>query len=69
MIINGLIHKIQDIDTSFLLQIKYYDNPPLKLYYLIYGVIKCLGHKIKYAQFSEIIKMKTGFSLKRKAVS
>lgn len=52
-----------------LLLAKYYENPPLKLYYLIFTVIKSLGHKINYQQYSQIIQKKTGYLLKRKTAT
>lgn len=48
-------------------KIKYFENPPLKLYYLIFAVIKTLGHKINFLQYSDIIHNKTGYLMKRKA--
>jgi hypothetical protein len=48
-------------------RMKYSENSPLKLYYLIFAVLKALAHKINYLQFSHIIENKTGYLMKRKA--
>jgi hypothetical protein len=38
----------------------------MKLYYLIFAVIKALGHKISFMDYYQVIKNRTGFILKRK---
>jgi hypothetical protein len=48
---------------------KYYENPPVKLYYIIFALIKSLGHKINYFQYSDVVGKKTGYLLKRKAAT
>jgi hypothetical protein len=55
------------VDGELLRRIRYSENVPLKMYYLIFAVLKNLRHKINYLEFSKIIKEKTGYLMKRKA--
>lgn len=64
-----LLGRVEGVDGRFLLRIRYSENAPLKLYYLIFAVLKSLAHKINYQQFSDIIQRKTGYLMKRKAAA
>lgn len=65
-IIENLLKKIESVDREVLEKLKYFENPPLKLYYLIFAVLKGLGRKINFIAYNEIIQNKTGYLLKRK---
>jgi hypothetical protein len=66
LIIDRLVLKLEAVSRKVLILCKYYENPPLKIYYIIFGLLKSLGHKISYFQYSEIVRNKTGYLLKRK---
>lgn len=54
------------MDEQLLLRINYGEESELKLYYLIFAVLKSLKHKITFPQYSAVIKRQTGYSIKRK---
>jgi hypothetical protein len=66
-IVESLLKKIDSVQREMLEKIKYFENPPIKMFYLIFAVLKSLGHKINFLQYSEIVLSKAGYILKRKA--
>lgn len=57
------------MDEQLLQRIRYEEKPPLKLYYLIFAVLKSLKHKISYLEFSKIVLEKANHIMKRKAAA
>ena len=66
LILRGLISKFEDIPQSTLRRVSYFDNSPIKIYYLLFAVIKSVGYRINFNEFAEIIYEKTRYLLKRK---
>ncbi len=64
--VRGLLEKFGEIDQNVLREIKYEENTPFKIYYLIFAVLKALGHRITFMDYTQIIEKETGYSLKRK---
>jgi hypothetical protein len=57
------------VDEQLLLRINYSDLSELKLFYLIFAVLKSLKHKITFMQYSAVIKENAGYTIKRKPAS
>lgn len=55
MIVEGLMAKFGQIEGKTLKAISYYQNQPLKTYYLVFAVIKSLGYSINFIQFADIV--------------
>lgn len=66
MIVSGLMDKFELIEAKTLKTIGYYQNQPLKTYYLVFAVIKTLGYGITFLEFADIVLKQTSFILKRK---
>ena len=55
LILGGLISKFEQISQRTLRTVNYYDNSPIKIYYILFAVIKSVGYRINFNEFSEII--------------
>lgn len=53
--VRGLLEKFGEIDQNVLREIKYEENTPFKIYYLIFAVLKALGHRITFMDYTQII--------------
>lgn len=66
MIVQKLITKITTVPPQFFSQI---DNKalgkPIQLYYLIFAIIKTFGYKINFERYNEIVRNKTGYTLRK----
>jgi len=54
-IVEGLTRNLEKINENVLKSVKYLENPPLKLYYLLFAVIKSFGHRMKYCQYAKVV--------------
>lgn len=55
MLIQGLVRKFEEITKQTLADIRYDQSPPLKIYYLIFAVIKSSGYTISFMEYAQII--------------
>ena len=66
MIIQKITTKITTVHPHFFSEINNRASvKPIQLYYLIFAIIKTFGYKINFERFNEIVRKKTGYTLRK----